>query len=83
MPIEDPVWESFAKYRAEHREAVARREEEMRQRNRETGSGEKENVEHWQFLQKKRFLFPCVVLKLECGVLGSVAVERNSERQKN
>lgn len=54
MPIEDPVWESFAKYRAEHREAVARREEEMRQRNRETSSGEKENVEHWQFLQKKK-----------------------------
>ena len=45
VPIENPVWDSFAGYRAEYREAVARHEEE-RQRIRETGTGDKENVEH-------------------------------------
>ena len=44
VPIEDPVWDSFEEYRAEHREAVARQEEEERQRTRETGTGDKENV---------------------------------------
>ena len=45
MPIEDPVWDSFEEYRAEHRGAVAQREEEERQRTSETGTGDKENVE--------------------------------------
>ena len=45
VPIDDPVWENFDNYRAEHRAAVARREEEERQRVEETPSADREDVE--------------------------------------
>ena len=45
VPIEDPVWESLDQYRAEHRTAVARQEEE-RQREETELSADKEDVEH-------------------------------------
>ena len=45
VPIDYPVWENFDNYRAEHRAAVARREEEERQRVEETPSADREDVE--------------------------------------
>ena len=44
VPIEDPVWENFDQYRAEHRAAVARQVEE-RQREEAASSTDKEDVE--------------------------------------
>ena len=44
VPIEDPVWENFNRYRAEHRAAVVCCEE-VRQRVEETPSADKEDVE--------------------------------------
>ena len=43
VPIEDPVWESFDQFRAEHPAAVARREA-ARQRE-ESASADKEEIE--------------------------------------
>ena len=39
------MWENFDNYQAEHRAAVARREEEERQRAGETQSADKEDVD--------------------------------------
>ena len=44
VPIEDPVWESFDQYRAEHKAAVARQVAE-RQREETELSADKEDVE--------------------------------------
>ena len=43
VPIEDPVWENFDRYRAEHGAAAARQEE--RQMEEATSSADKDDVE--------------------------------------